>query len=80
MSEIHTSHSRRQPIASPPLAVSPKEAGRLLGVGKTTLFRLLKDGELQSYTDRSRRSRRILVSSITAYICRRIAASTTDQS
>jgi excisionase family DNA binding protein len=72
-------HSRQQTIAAPqPLAVSPKDAGRLLGLGKTTIFRLLKCGELTSYTDGSRRSRRILLSSINAWVERKVAETNSE--
>jgi excisionase family DNA binding protein len=68
--------SRGRPSRLPPLtpiAVPPRVAWAMLGVGKTTLFRLLKAGELQGYLEGS--ARRILVSSIHEYVQRRLAAS-----
>jgi len=57
----------------PPLAVPPKTAAAMLGLGQTTLFKLLNSGELESYTEGS--ARRILTSSIHAYVQRRLEAS-----
>jgi hypothetical protein len=67
--------SRRQAVAVEAivaLAVPPKVAGQMLGVGLTFVYALLKRGELQSFLDGG--ARRILVNSITAYIERRVAA------
>lgn len=77
MPEIqHTSDdSRRQTAAQQPIAVPPRVAGEMLGYGKTKIFRLLKEGQLRSFTDGSRRSRRILVSSIRDFVERRLANS-----
>jgi excisionase family DNA binding protein len=58
-----------------PLAVPPAEAARLLSVGISHLYALLRAGELQSYSDG--RVRRVVVASIVDYIARRIADSTT---
>jgi helix-turn-helix protein len=72
MSEIqHTMpRSRRQAVSVEPLAVSPKMAMQLLSLGETRTYALLKSGELQSYRDGG--ARRILMSSITDYIKRRL--------
>jgi excisionase family DNA binding protein len=45
-----------------PIAVPPRVAMQLLCIGETTLFKLLKNGELQSV--QIGRSRRILMTSI----------------
>jgi excisionase family DNA binding protein len=45
-----------------PVVVSPRRAQQMLGVGTTTLFKLLKTGELQSV--KIGKSRRISVASI----------------
>jgi excisionase family DNA binding protein len=56
-----------------PLAVSPRTAAQMLGFGRTHLFKLLKTGELKSYRDGSKRSkRRVLVKSIQEYVERRL--------
>jgi hypothetical protein len=55
------------------LAVTPKVAGAMLGYGKTRIFKLLKNGELDSFVDGG--ARRVLTASIKAYIERRLAAS-----
>jgi excisionase family DNA binding protein len=55
-----------------PLAVSPRQACRLLGVGNTRLYQLIGVGELASYRDG--RARRITVESIRRRIARLVAA------
>ena len=60
-------------IPTPPLAVPPKEAGRLLSVSLSRLYELLRAGELQSYEDGY--SRRITMASIHGYVERRLADS-----
>jgi excisionase family DNA binding protein len=62
-----------RPSPSAPLAVSPREAGRLLSLGQSRIYNLMRAGELQNYEDG--RSRRILLTSIHDYVARRIAAS-----
>jgi excisionase family DNA binding protein len=52
-----------------PLVVAPRDACRMLSIGLTRLYEL-KDGELESYRDGG--SRRITVSSIHAYVTRRL--------
>lgn len=58
---------------SPPRAVSPKEAGRLLGLSRPMIYRLIDEGELRSFTVGSRRC--ILLDDLDAFIDRRVAAS-----
>jgi excisionase family DNA binding protein len=55
-----------------PLAVTPAEAGKLLGVCMSKLYVLLRSGELRSFRDG--RSRRVLMSSIQARVNRLAAA------
>jgi Helix-turn-helix domain len=63
-----------------PFIVKPRDARRLLSVGQTTLYQLLKTGELESFLDG--RSRKITVDSIRRYIARRLtlAVSQTEDS
>jgi excisionase family DNA binding protein len=56
-----------------PLAVRPKEAWRLLSCSNSYGYELLAAGELDSFADGS--ARKITVSSIKAYIARRLAKS-----
>src|SRR5262249_44851395 len=55
-----------------PLAVSPREACRLLNVGNTYLYDLLNNDELESYWEG--RSRKITMQSIRARQERQLAA------
>jgi excisionase family DNA binding protein len=55
-----------------PLAVSPKQACLLLGVGNTRLYQLISNGELVAYKDG--RARRVTMASIHARVAR-LAAS-----
>ena len=81
MSQLSTGLSHREKrarafartVAITPLAVSPQEAGRLLGLGLSRIYKLLRAGELESYEDG--RARRIPMASIHAHIARRLAAS-----
>ena len=59
-----------------PLAVSPLEAGRLLSLGISRVYALMRAGELQSYQDS--RTRRITMESIVAYIERQLATTRTE--
>jgi len=43
------------PAPSGPLAVSPAEAGRLAGVGRTTIYAAISSGELRSLKIGTRR-------------------------
>src|SRR6516162_3530059 len=54
-----------------PLAVSPRQACLLLGVGNTRLYQLIGNGELQSY--REGRARRITLESIRGRVARKLA-------
>jgi hypothetical protein len=56
-----------------PLVTSPDDAMRLLDCSRAKLYELLAAGELESFLEG--RSRKILISSISAYIARRLAAS-----
>jgi excisionase family DNA binding protein len=51
-----------------PLAVSPRQACVLLGIGNTRLYELIGDGELVSYLEG--RARRITMQSIRARVAR----------
>ena len=61
-----------------PLAVSPRHACLLLGIGTTRLYQLIGNGELESYLEGT--ARRILTASIHSYVARKVAASKTDRS
>jgi excisionase family DNA binding protein len=56
-----------------PLAVSPREAARLLSLGVSRVYQLMRAGELQNYEDG--RARRILMTSVHDYVARRLADS-----
>jgi len=63
---------RAQPPPSvAPLAVPPLEAARLLSLGVTKIYRLMRAGELVSYRDG--RARRITTASIHEHMARRLA-------
>lgn len=51
-----------------PLAVSPRQACLLLGIGNTRLYELIHDGELVTYHEG--RARRITMESIRARVAR----------
>jgi hypothetical protein len=53
-----------------PLLVRPRDAWRMLGVGNTRGYQLLKAGELETFKDG--RSRKITVASMRAYIARKL--------
>jgi excisionase family DNA binding protein len=72
MSQLSTGLSREEKQA--PLAVPPLEAARMLSLGLTRLYRLMRSGELDSF--HSGRSRRITVRSIEAYVARQLDAAT----
>jgi excisionase family DNA binding protein len=62
----------RPPVAMPqPLAVSPRVASRLLSLGNTRLYQLIRSGELASYVD-GQRARRITMASIKKYVARQL--------
>lgn len=50
-----TNDNQIQPQALPPIAVSPDEAARLAGVGRTTLYAALAKGDLKSIKIGTRR-------------------------
>jgi excisionase family DNA binding protein len=60
-----------------PLAVRPAGAARMLGLGLSKLYELLRAGELSAYT--VGRSRFITVASVREYVNRRIAAAGSAQ-
>jgi excisionase family DNA binding protein len=65
------------PIAAPtndlssPVVATPNQAIQRLQVSRATLYELINNGDLESYTEG--RSRRILVQSMDRYIQRRLA-------
>jgi len=72
MSQMSTHEKRAQPSPSvAPLAVPPLEAARLLSLGMTKIYRLMRAGELVSYRDG--RARRITTASIHEHMARRLA-------
>lgn len=50
---MNASNDRQTPIQ--PIAVSPNEAARIAGVGRTTLYAALKTGDLKSLKIGTRR-------------------------
>jgi excisionase family DNA binding protein len=61
--------ARRESVMEP-LVVRPRDACKMLSIGRTKLYELLNDGEIESY--RHGRSRRIALASIRAFISRQI--------
>ncbi len=72
MQSIHPGVTGRAHNQLEPLAVSPRQACLLLGVGNTRLYQLIGKGELQSYSDG--RARRITMESIRRRVERLLAA------
>jgi|GEM_PF-1787047 len=72
MRSIHSGVAGRADNQLEPLAVSPRQACLLLGVGNTRLYQLIGNGELQSYLDG--RARRITMESIRRRVARLLAA------
>jgi len=64
---------RTVPLSLEPLAVSPRQACVLLGIGNTRLYELIQDGELVTYHEG--RARRITMESIRARVARLAGAS-----
>ena len=56
-----------------PIAIPPKEVCRLLRYGPTRVYKMIRDRELESFIDGG--SRRVLTTSVDAYVQRRLAAS-----
>jgi excisionase family DNA binding protein len=54
------------------IAVPPRAASRMLSISLSKTYELLRNGELDSYSDG--KARRVIVASIYAYIERRLAA------
>jgi excisionase family DNA binding protein len=77
--EMTVSEVARHEPAVEPLVVRPREACKMLSIGRTRLYELLRDGEIESY--RHGRSRRIPIASIRRFIGRQIedAPSTWDR-
>jgi excisionase family DNA binding protein len=71
---VETSLDNKKPIIQP-LAVSPRQACLLLGIGNTRLYELIQDGELVSYHEG--RARRITTASIHARVARLASAGAT---
>jgi excisionase family DNA binding protein len=71
MGTLHHEVSNRALSEIEPLAVSPRQACRILSVGNTRLYELIAAGEIESYLDG--RSRRITMASIRTRIARLLA-------
>ena len=68
----HKHEAKRLPSEkTQPLVVSPRAAARLLSLGNTRLYELIRDGQLDSYID-GERARRITMASIKRYVARRL--------
>ena len=85
MSQLSTGLSRqekrarvgaRPSLSVAPLAVPPQEASRLLSLGMSRLYELMRTGELVSYRDG--RARRITMASIHEHMARQLAADSAD--
>jgi len=72
MASLHPGITGRADNHLEPLAVTPRQACVLLGVGNTHLYKLIRDGELESYLDG--RARRITMDSIHRRITRLLAS------
>ena len=72
MRSIHPGVTGRHDNQFEPLAVNPRQASLLLGVGITRLYELIGNGELESYRDG--RARRITMHSIRGRVERLLAA------
>ena len=70
MSQMSTGLSRQEKHAA--LAVAPRAASHMLSLSLSKVYELLRNGELDSYSDG--KARRVIVASIYAYIERRLAA------
>lgn len=56
------------------LALTVEEAGERIGVKRTTMYKLIREGEIESFT--IGRLRKVRLSALEAYIERRAAAAT----
>ena len=74
MSKIHPGVTSRQ---IDQLLVRPRDAWQMLGCGNTHGYKLLNDGELDSFLDGT--ARKIVVASIHRYIARKLAAAATTE-
>jgi hypothetical protein len=70
---IHSTGVGDDEVFVGPLAVSPKKAGVMLDLGQTSIYALIKNGELETYQEG--RARKITMRSIRARIERKIAES-----
>jgi excisionase family DNA binding protein len=61
------------PSTTAPIAVTPKEAAHILSIRLSHLYKLMRAGELHSFHCGG--ARRILLTSIEAYVARQVAAS-----
>ena len=61
----------------PRLALTVEEAGERIGVKRTTMYKLIRDGEIESFT--IGRLRKVSLSELDAYIERRRAAARAGQ-
>jgi excisionase family DNA binding protein len=62
---------------SAPLSVRPAGAARMLGLGLSKLYELIREGELTAYT--VGRARFITVASVREYVARQIKAAGSDR-
>jgi excisionase family DNA binding protein len=62
---------------STPLAVAPLEAARLLSLGVTKIYWMMRDGELDNFY--CGRARRIPIAAIQNYVAKQLAAGTRRQ-
>jgi hypothetical protein len=62
---------RRSTAPSPPIAISPLAASRLLSIGTSSLYNLLRAGELDGF--HCGRARRVTTQSIEDYVARQLA-------
>jgi excisionase family DNA binding protein len=72
MASLHPGITGRADYHLEPLAVTPRQACILLGIGNTHLYQLIRGGELESYLDG--RARRITMRSIHRRIMRLLAS------
>lgn len=66
-----------QPSTAPRVMLTPEQAAEAIGVGRTTMFALIKSGEIESV--RIGRLRRVPLASIEAYTNRLITEQTQEE-
>jgi excisionase family DNA binding protein len=64
-------NAQSEEITAEELLVTPEEASRRLSLGRTTIYRLMSDGELSPVV--IGRSRRVAVRSLESYVERRLS-------